>query len=76
MCELADGIEVDGPASLSGGDVETGGDHRILMAFAIAAAAARAPLRFADADPDAVVAVSYPGFLADLARLGAPVVRA
>lgn len=69
--EAIDGLVLAGGARLSGGPVETGGDHRILMAFAVGAIRAGAPMTFADADPAAVVAVSYPGFLDQLAALRA-----
>ncbi|HTJ24807.1 MAG TPA: 3-phosphoshikimate 1-carboxyvinyltransferase [Candidatus Limnocylindria bacterium] len=58
-----DGFAVHGPATLHDGAIVTGGDHRIAMAFAVAArvAGVRATLD----DPECV-AVSFPGFAAAL----------
>jgi 3-phosphoshikimate 1-carboxyvinyltransferase len=54
-----DGMIIDG-AAYTGGTVEAHGDHRIAMAFAIAALAARAPVVINDC---ANVATSFPGFV-------------
>ncbi len=54
-----DGFAVHGPAKLHAGAVETKGDHRIAMAFAVAGRAARVDVRLDDPD---CVAVSFPGF--------------
>jgi 3-phosphoshikimate 1-carboxyvinyltransferase len=59
-----DGLWLRGAASLGGGRIESRGDHRIAMAFAIAALRARAPIEIADV---ANVATSFPGFV-DTAR--------
>jgi len=68
--ERADGFVVRGPSSGSsrpaGGTADAHGDHRMAMAFAIAALAAERPSRIDGAD---VVAVSYPEFFATLDRL-------
>lgn len=64
--ESPDGMVVRGGAGIGGGEVETHGDHRIAMAFAIAGLVARAPVRVRDAG---VMAVSDPGFLSTLRRL-------
>ena len=58
-----DGIRIQGGA-LGGGQVDSHGDHRIAMAFAVAALRAREPIEIADV---ANVATSFPGF-ASLAR--------
>jgi 3-phosphoshikimate 1-carboxyvinyltransferase len=59
--ELAsDGISVRGADSFAGGTIDSRGDHRIAMAFAVAALRARAPLEILDVDN---VATSFPGFL-------------
>jgi 5-enolpyruvylshikimate-3-phosphate synthase len=58
-----DGIRIVG-GQLGGGTVESRGDHRIAMAFAIAALRAKAPIVIRDC---ANVATSFPGFL-ELAR--------
>jgi 3-phosphoshikimate 1-carboxyvinyltransferase len=54
-----DGFAVHGPAKLHAGAVETRGDHRIAMAFAVAGRAAGVDVRLDDPD---CVAVSFPGF--------------
>jgi 3-phosphoshikimate 1-carboxyvinyltransferase len=57
---LPDGLWIRGAGSLGGGTVDSRGDHRIAMAFAIAALRARAPLEILDV---ANVATSFPGFV-------------
>jgi 5-enolpyruvylshikimate-3-phosphate synthase len=49
---------------VQGGVVDSRGDHRIAMAFAVLAACATAPVRVRDVQ---TVATSFPGF-ADVAR--------
>jgi 3-phosphoshikimate 1-carboxyvinyltransferase len=66
--ERPDGFVIHGSGAPAGGVADARGDHRMAMAFAIAALAARAPSRIDGAD---VVAVSYPGFFETLDRLGA-----
>ncbi|MGH7896217.1 MAG: 3-phosphoshikimate 1-carboxyvinyltransferase [Candidatus Binatia bacterium] len=68
----ADGFEVRGRphAALGGGRITTHGDHRIAMAFAVAAL--RSPDGLVIDDPDCA-AVSFPGFFDRLAALGATV---
>ena len=56
---LPDGLWIRGAPSLAGGRVDSRGDHRIAMAFAVAALRARAPIEIADV---ANVATSFPGF--------------
>jgi 3-phosphoshikimate 1-carboxyvinyltransferase len=63
--ERPDGFTVRGPAG-QGGVAHARGDHRMAMAFAIAALAARGPCTIEGAD---AVAVSYPGFFDDLGGL-------
>ena len=58
-----DGLVVEGGA-LGGGTIDSHGDHRIAMAFAVAALRASAPIEIRDV---ANVATSFPGF-ATLAR--------
>ncbi len=59
QCELrADGLAVRG-GPIAGGRVDSHGDHRIAMAFAVAASVARAPIEILDV---ANVATSFPGF--------------
>lgn len=66
--ELPDGFVVRGAHALAGGIADAAGDHRLAMAFAIAALGARHACTITGAD---AVAVSYPGFFADLERLRA-----
>jgi len=63
--ESADGLVVHG-GSLGGGEVESHADHRIAMAFVVAALAASGPVTIHGAD---AIAVSDPGFLLSLASL-------
>jgi len=60
-----DGLVVSG-GGLEGGTVDSAGDHRIAMAAAVGALAARGPSRMTGWD---AVGTSYPGFLADLRTL-------
>jgi 3-phosphoshikimate 1-carboxyvinyltransferase len=61
--ETPDGARIEGGA-LRGGIVDSRGDHRCAMAFAVAGAVAAEPIRVGDC---ANVATSCPGFI-DLAR--------
>ncbi len=54
-----DGLSILGPQPLTGAQLESFGDHRIAMAFAIAALRARGPTEILDAE---CVDISYPGF--------------
>lgn len=67
----ADGISIEGGA-LSGGDLDARGDHRIAMAFSVAALRAEAPIRIRDC---ANVATSFPNFLALCAQVGLSVAQ-
>jgi 3-phosphoshikimate 1-carboxyvinyltransferase len=63
-CELLpDGLRLQG-GRMSGGRIDSHGDHRIAMAFAVASLIASAPIEIEDV---ANVATSFPGF-AHLAR--------
>ena len=64
--ERPDGFQVRRGAPLTGGTVYARHDHRLAMAFAIAALGATGPTHIEGAD---AVAVSYPGFFEDLNRL-------
>ncbi|MEZ5318580.1 MAG: 3-phosphoshikimate 1-carboxyvinyltransferase [Vicinamibacterales bacterium] len=64
--ERPDGFVVDGTRRPTGGRVDACLDHRLVMAFALVALGATGPTTIDGAD---VVAVSYPGFDRDLARL-------
>jgi 3-phosphoshikimate 1-carboxyvinyltransferase len=64
--ERADGFTIHGAGSPRGGVADAGGDHRMAMAFAIAALTAESPSRIEGSD---VVAISYPEFFDTLHRL-------
>ena len=59
-----DGLVIQGRGSLTGGWVDAHGDHRIAMAFSIAALCANAPITVSDCEN---VNTSFPGFI-DLAN--------
>jgi len=61
-----DGLAVEG-GQLRGGEVDSRGDHRIAMAFAVAGAAAAGEVRIADC---ANIATSFPGFAKVAAQAG------
>ncbi|RPI14819.1 MAG: 3-phosphoshikimate 1-carboxyvinyltransferase, partial [Lysobacterales bacterium] len=60
---LPDGLRIQG-GPIGGGTIESGGDHRVAMSFAVASLRARGPIEIRDVDN---VATSFPGFAA-LAR--------
>jgi 3-phosphoshikimate 1-carboxyvinyltransferase len=64
---LADGLWIRGGAGFSGGSVDSHGDHRIAMAFAIASARASGPIEVRDV---ANVATSFPGFVQTARSVG------
>ena len=66
--ERPDGLRVEGRAAgqLRGAEIEPHGDHRIAMAFAVAALGANGSTVIRDAD---CAAVSYPNFYEDLDRV-------
>lgn len=60
---LPDGMRIVGQADgkvFNGGQVDSRGDHRIAMAFAVASLKARSPIEIDDVDN---VATSFPGFV-------------
>ncbi len=63
-----DTIEIEGGRTLAGATVETHGDHRLAMTFAVAGLIARGETLVRD--PGAAD-VSYPGFFAELERMRA-----
>ncbi len=63
--EFTDGFRLTA-RPLSGGVVDAEGDHRLAMAFAVAATHAERPTRISGASS---VDVSYPGFFGELERL-------
>lgn len=69
VTEHPDGLDIVGDPDRTlkkGVTLETGGDHRIAMAFGVAALRASSPITLDDGE---CVSVSYPGFWDDLARL-------
>ncbi len=64
--ELPDGFSVSGPKALRGGAVDAAGDHRLAMAFAVAALVADGPVSIDGLDS---VADSFPEFLQTLESL-------
>ncbi|MFQ5739760.1 MAG: 3-phosphoshikimate 1-carboxyvinyltransferase [Acidobacteriota bacterium] len=65
--ESADGFHIPAGQTLQGGRVRTFGDHRIAMAFSLAGLIAPEGIELDDPD---CVAISFPGFFQELARLG------
>jgi 3-phosphoshikimate 1-carboxyvinyltransferase len=66
--ELPDGFHIRGSKPLTGGTVHAQDDHRLAMAFAVAALAARDAVVIEGAH---AAAVSYPSFFEDVERLRA-----
>jgi 3-phosphoshikimate 1-carboxyvinyltransferase len=64
--EYPDGFAVDGSRQLTGGTADAAGDHRLVMAFALAALGAREASTIMGAD---AVSVSYPEFFETLGLL-------
>jgi len=64
--EREDGMRVPGKQNLSGAEIDSFGDHRIAMAFAIAALRARGETVIRGAD---AAAISYPAFFEVLEQL-------
>ena len=67
--ELSDGFHLRGTRKLRGGQADAAGDHRLAMAFAIAALGADAPSIISGSDS---VAISYPEFFSTLESLCGP----
>ena len=65
VAEYPDGFRIDA-RPLTGGTADAVGDHRLAMAFAVAACGAQSPSTIAGAG---AVDVSYPGFFEQLERL-------
>ena len=66
--EQPDGFQVRATRQLHGGEVDAHNDHRLVMAFAVAALGASAPTTIVGAD---AAAVSYPEFFSVLESLRA-----
>jgi 3-phosphoshikimate 1-carboxyvinyltransferase len=64
--ERPDGFAIRGGGTPRGGVADARGDHRMAMAFAVAALAANTPSRIEGSD---AVAISYPRFFQTLAEL-------
>lgn len=67
IAETPDGWVIEGPSPLHGGRVSSLGDHRLAMAWAVAALGASGPVELEGAE---AVAVSYPDFFGHLVTLG------
>jgi 3-phosphoshikimate 1-carboxyvinyltransferase len=65
--ERDDGCVIRGPSKLKGRNIDPSGDHRILMAAAIAGLVADGPTTISDGDS---YRISYPRFVSDLRALG------
>ncbi|MDO9557830.1 MAG: 3-phosphoshikimate 1-carboxyvinyltransferase [Coriobacteriia bacterium] len=61
-----DWLEIDGPCQLGSAALDSCGDHRLAMAYAVAALVAQEPVTI---DHFEAVDVSYPGFVSDLQAL-------
>ncbi len=66
--EYPDGVDIRGGV-VSGGRVESAGDHRCAMSFAVLGLVATSRIEIEDAE---FIATSYPGFITDMQHLGAP----
>jgi 3-phosphoshikimate 1-carboxyvinyltransferase len=69
ITEYPDGFRIDARPLHGDVTVDAANDHRLAMAFAIAACGASAPTTIAGAG---AVDVSYPGFFLELERLTTP----
>jgi 3-phosphoshikimate 1-carboxyvinyltransferase len=69
VIEMADGLEIHGPAPLRGAKLASFGDHRIAMAFAVAGLFADGETVIQDAD---CIRTSYPNFEAALDEFVSP----
>lgn len=70
-CEvLKDGMRINGKpteSAFGGGRIDSDGDHRIAMSFAVASLRAKLPIEISDIDN---VATSFPGFVETAAQSG------
>jgi 3-phosphoshikimate 1-carboxyvinyltransferase len=64
---LTDGLWIRGAAGFGGGVIDSHGDHRVAMAFAVAGVRAHAPIEIQDV---ASVATSFPNFMATAQAVG------
>jgi 3-phosphoshikimate 1-carboxyvinyltransferase len=66
--ETDDGMIIEGPTKLMGGEISSFGDHRLALMGAIAGLMSKDPVVISNAE---VTDDSYPGFFEDLKKLGA-----
>jgi len=66
--ELPDGLVITGPTKLRGAAIDSFGDHRIAMAFAVVGLLAGSPTTISEAE---CADVSFPGFFETLQRVAA-----
>ena len=66
--ETPDGFIIDGEGSVTGGAVDSHGDHRLAMSLAVSGLAAREPVTVLGAE---IIHESFPGFRSALESLGA-----
>ncbi len=66
--ELPDGLRIEGPTPLKGGTVDSFGDHRMAMSFAVAGLIARGETNILNAD---CVDISFPSFWEEFEKLRA-----
>jgi 3-phosphoshikimate 1-carboxyvinyltransferase len=64
--ELEDGMEIEGPNAIKGGEVESFGDHRIAMAMAICGLFSDEQIYIKGSE---AVSISYPGFFETLNKV-------
>ena len=64
---FADGIRIEGGTGLGGGIIDSQGDHRIAMAFAVAGLRASAGIEILNCQN---VATSFPGFVSQATEVG------
>jgi len=64
--ELPEGLEIEGPTPLTGACLDSFGDHRIAMAFSVAALVAQGATVIENAE---CVDISFPGFYPTLRNL-------
>ncbi len=64
--EFSDGMKIPGRQRLAGAGIESQGDHRIAMSFAVAGLVASGETRINRAE---CAGVSFPGFFEALSRL-------
>jgi len=64
--EREDGLKIPGGQKLHGAEIDSFNDHRIAMAFAVAALRAKGQTKILRAD---VADISYPGFFSRLENL-------